>query len=248
MKNHNLLAEIVIGEGVTTYQVQGAVPVVVYIHGFRSNGRGTKAESLARCAHSAGFGFVSFDQHGCGSSKLPFHEFTISGALADVTEVVNHLAPAPVVLVGSSLGGVLGVAVAPLLGPRLHGMLLIAPAFGLLKHHFDRIPSDRLNDWQTQGTMTLHDEYSGCDYGLDYTFYQDAQRYRNPLTTRFGCPVVVVHGEKDELLPVEDSVQFAADIDSPQTSIFVVPEADHRANLALPLICRQVVHLCQIPP
>jgi len=249
--NHNDLVEISVPSGVhrlAVYRVAGTAPTVVYVHGFRSHGRGTKALALAQCARGADLGFVSFDQRGSGRSSGKFRDFTISGGLADLLAVLDYLAPAPVVLVGSSLGGVLAVAAVPQLGSRLAGLVLIAPAFGLLSHYFDGLASEQLAHWAETGVLTLRDEYGPDHYELGIEFYRDAQQYRAPAITRFPCPVVVMHGENDELLPVADSVAFAGRIEAPQVSLFIVPGGDHRLTDALPLLCSQLLRLCRTPP
>lgn len=248
MDNHDQITEFGLDTGthvIAGYRRPGAAPVCVYVHGFRSHARGTKATALGQCAAQAGFGFVGFDLRACGRSTGSFREFTISGAVQDLLAVTDYLAPEPLVVVGSSLGGVLAVAAAPRIGARLVGLLLIAPAFGLLSHYFDRLDPAQRRDWAQQGVLRLRDEYDGGEYELDYAFYRDAQRYRHPLTIRFDCPLVIVHGERDELLPVADSLAFAAEAEAKQTSIFVVPGADHRVNEALPLLCAQLTRLCR---
>lgn len=249
MHNHDQIAEFALDtrrHRIAGYRRAGAAPLCLYVHGFRSNAHGSKATALGQCASDAGFGYVAFDQAGCGHSGGRFRDFTISGALADLLAVTDFLAPARLVLLGSSLGGLLAVAAAPQLGARLAGLVLIAPAFGLLTHYFDRLPPARLAAWRRDGILRLADEYEGGEYELGYGFYQDAQAYRRPLTTRFDCPLVVIHGERDELLPVSDSVAFAAQAEARQVSLFVVPGADHRANDALPLMCAQMIRLCRL--
>jgi pimeloyl-ACP methyl ester carboxylesterase len=230
---------------IAAYHLQGTGPTVVYVHGFRSHGLGTKAKAFAQCVGDMGHAYMSFDQRGSGGSSGEFQDFTISGGLADLNAVLDYLAPEPVVLVGSSLGGVLAVAAAASRAARLQGMLLIAPAFGLLAHHFDAMSQAALADWAASGSATLWDEYEQRDYTLGYGFYQDAQQFRRPATNQFACPITVVHGEKDEILPVEDSLAFAGDIQAPQIKMFVVPHGDHRLNEAIPLMCSLLEGLCR---
>ena len=230
---------------IAAYYLKGTGPTVVYVHGFRSHGLGTKAKAFARCAGNLGNAYMSFDQRGSGGSRGAFQDFTISGGLADLIAVLDYLAPQPIVLVGSSLGGVLAVAAASSLGMRLKGLLLIAPAFGLLAHHFDGMSQAALADWAASGSATLWDEYEQRDYPLGYSFYQDAQQFRRPATNQFVCPITVVHGEQDEILPVEDSLAFAGSIQAPQVKMFVVPHGGHRLNEAIPLMCTLLEGLCR---
>ena len=112
---------------------EGRGPTVVWLGGFRSDMRATKAEALDRWAEQAGRAFVRFDYSGHGESTGAFEDGTISRWLEETVAVVEAFATGPFVLVGSSMGGWLALlATRELLrtsyARRPSGLVLIAPA------------------------------------------------------------------------------------------------------------------------
>src|SRR3954452_18782720 len=110
-----------------------AGPPVVWLGGFRSDMRSTKAEALDAWADANGRAFVRFDYSGHGDSTGVFAESTISRWLEDPLAVVGPSATEPPILVGSSMGGWLALLAArellrrdPARAPA--GLVLIAPA------------------------------------------------------------------------------------------------------------------------
>src|SRR3954452_3458737 len=81
----------------------GAGPMVVWLGGFRSDMRATKAEALDAWAASAGRGFLRFDYWGHGESGGRFEDATISDWLEDALCVLEYCVPDRPILVGSSM-------------------------------------------------------------------------------------------------------------------------------------------------
>ena len=93
-------------------RVDGSLPGVIFLHGFRSDRHGTKAEDLAAWCAETGRAFLRFDLAGHGDSGGAVEDFGIGDWLDDSRELIDALAPGPQVLVGSSLGGWLALLLA----------------------------------------------------------------------------------------------------------------------------------------
>ena len=100
----------------------GEGPPVIWLGGFRSDMRATKAEALADWALSHGRGFIRFDYAGHGESGSDFARWTLSDWRDNALAVIAAHCRQPPVLVGSSMGGwiallaarqLLGTALAP---------------------------------------------------------------------------------------------------------------------------------------
>ena len=83
----------------------GRGPAVLWLGGFRSDMRATKAEALDGWAERSGRAFLRFDYSGHGESGGVFEEGTLSRWLDDTLAVIDGFAAGPLVLVGSSMGG-----------------------------------------------------------------------------------------------------------------------------------------------
>jgi len=215
----------------------GRDPVTVFVHGFRSNAAGTKARALAAHAEQRDRAFVRFDMRGCGQSDGGFADFTLSGALADLEAVMTHLSPRPLLLVGSSLGGLLALQAARMYDTGLRGLMLIAPALHFVERVMGRLSDEDTARWRADGRFTFEDRYGEGPYKLGYAFYTDAQAYRNPPVPELECPVVILHGERDELLPAADSMELAQRLPAREVALEIIPGGDHRLTAAIPLMC-----------
>jgi len=225
------------GQAIHAVLHPGRDPVTVFVHGFRSNSAGTKALALAAHAEHQGRAFVRFDMRGCGQSDGEFADFTLSGALADLEAVLAHLSPRPVVLAGSSLGGLLSLQAARTHDTGLRGLMLIAPALHFVERVMDRLSEEDNARWRADGRFTFEDPYGEGPYTLGYSFYTDAQASRRPPLPELQCPVVILHGERDELLPAADSIELARHLRAREVALEIIPGGDHRLTAAIPLMC-----------
>ena len=91
---------------------------MVWLGGFRSDMRSTKAEALDAWADRAGRAFVRFDYSGHGESTGGFEDGTISRWLEDSARGASAPSRRAPVLVGSSMGGWLALLAARALAPR----------------------------------------------------------------------------------------------------------------------------------
>ena len=105
----------------------GQGPHVVFLGGFRSDMTGTKAAWLSDWAREKGRAFLRFDYSGHGDSEGQFEEGAITHWREDA-EAALDLAPGPVVLVGSSMGGWISLLIARANPERVAGLVTIAAA------------------------------------------------------------------------------------------------------------------------
>src|ERR1700761_401917 len=108
--NDNSLKFLDIGEGSDRRRIavrtqDGSAPGVVWLGGFKSDMKGTKAAALADWAASNARGFVRFDYSGHGESDGAFADGTIGRWLEESVAVFDAFCNGPQILVGSSMGG-----------------------------------------------------------------------------------------------------------------------------------------------
>ncbi len=219
----------------------GNGPIGVFVHGYRSDCDGSKAHALASHANQRRYSWVRFDLTGHGRSDGDFARFTITAALRDLQTVLEKLAPRPVVLVGSSLGGWLSVLAARRAPRRIREMLLIAPAFNFVQQILAEMPASELAQWRRDGVRGFSDPYQGTTYTLGNDIVDDVDRYdvlREPV--RLACPVTILHGRHDEVVPVANSVRFADQVRAPEIRLEVVAGGDHRLTSAIPRMCAEL--------
>ena len=84
---------------------EGKGPPVVWLGGFKSDMRATKATALDEWAEANGRAFLRFDYSGHGESGGAFEDGTISRWLEDALAVIERFVQERPILVGSSMGG-----------------------------------------------------------------------------------------------------------------------------------------------
>ena len=110
---------------------EGTGAPIVWLGGFRSDMRATKAEALAEWARANGRACLRFDYGGHGESDGDFGSFTLSDWLGDALAAIESQCRQRPILVGSSMGGWIALLAArKLFGTPLQpaGLVLIAPA------------------------------------------------------------------------------------------------------------------------
>jgi len=142
---------------------------VMFSHGKESGPWGRKITAMAELVKSLGLGAESVDYRG------------IDDPTARVERLIAAAAPigAPLVLVGSSMGGHVSAAAAARLRPR--GLFLLAPAF----------------------YMPGFEAYTPQDV---------------------ACPTAIVHGWRDDIVPVENSIRWARE----HAAALHLLDSDHR--------------------
>jgi pimeloyl-ACP methyl ester carboxylesterase len=84
---------------------QGSVPGLLWLGGFKSDMRGTKAEALDQWAKEHGRAITRFDYSGHGESGGDFARGTIGRWLEESLAVLEACCRGPQVAIGSSMGG-----------------------------------------------------------------------------------------------------------------------------------------------
>src|SRR5690349_17515960 len=90
----------------------GVSPGLVWLGGFKSDMRGTKALALDGWAAAQGRACVRFDYSGHGESGGSFTDGTIGRWLEESVAIFDRFCTGPQVVVGSSMGGWLALLLA----------------------------------------------------------------------------------------------------------------------------------------
>jgi hypothetical protein len=170
---------------------------MVYLHGFASSPRSSKASWFAARAEAAGIGFA------CPDLNAPaFETLTISRMLDQVEATIGGMPEGPIALVGSSLGALVALFAAErrgILEPGAHvvdRLVLLAPALDLvpsLERHFG---PERLALWAATGKLEVFHYGEEGLRTLGYTFFADARAY-DAFAVTTDTPTLVFQGRRD---------------------------------------------------
>jgi hypothetical protein len=132
-----------------------------------------------------------------------FTSMTVSRVLAHLQAVYAE----PVSVIGSSLGGYIGLlwAQQSLLVQKL---LLLAPAIAFPRAIAEWLGNQAIQQWQELGYYEFWHYETQKPIPLSYEFFKDAQSYTDQQFDR-AVPTVILHGRRDEVVPVQVSENFA---------------------------------------
>lgn len=187
----------------------GAAAGVVILHG-----AGSSKEShhdFARLLVAAGLAAMCFDQrgHGESGSALDARAGRDVARMADLLRERLGTPNAAVALRGSSMGGYLAIAAAE--QARARAVVAICPA-----------PAHLLRTGLTRHGFGFEADVDGLDAFLAEHDLQDA-------LDSLQVPVLLLHAEGDEQVPVESSRELAGHFRSPDSRLVVVPGGHHRS-------------------
>lgn len=190
------------------------MPALVYLHGFASGPDGAKGGHCRAWAGRRGIDFHAPDLN------LPsFEGLTVSAQVERVQALLAGLA-APPVVVGSSLGGLVAAA-AVQRGGVVRALVLLAPAFGFCHR---RIHGPEWATYRESGEMEVFHHALGRTQCLGPALLGDLPHWADDGTWRLRVPVTVLHGRRDESVPLCESEALAAR--SPGARLVVVDD-DH---------------------
>jgi uncharacterized protein len=189
---------------------------IVYLHGVADN-RGSSVGIAARFV-PMGFDVVAYDSRAHGESTgevctYGYYEKT------DLARVLDHLTHQPFIVMGTSMGGAVGLQAAAV-DPRIAGVIAIAPFSDLRTAARERAPffASRSN---------LEAAFQQAEATANFRVDDVSPVAAAP---RITVPVLLVHGDHDEETPHDHSVRILNALRGPKRLI-TVPGGGHREGL-----------------
>lgn len=219
----------------------GASSPVVWLGGFRSDMRATKAQALARWAAASGRAFLRFDYAGHGESAVrgesgdDFGRWTLSHWLEDAQAVIAAQCRQPPILVGSSMGGWIALLAARrLLGTPLSpaGLVLIAPAVDFSEDlMWAQMPEAVQQTILRDGVWMRASAYSPEPTPITRALIEDGRRHLLfGGEIRTGCPVHILQGMADPDVPWRHALKLVEHLSGDPVVLTLIKDGDHRLS------------------
>jgi pimeloyl-ACP methyl ester carboxylesterase len=206
-----------------------ATPGIVFLGGFRSEMTGTKASWLDDWARSRGRAYLRFDYSGHGASSGEFEEGCVGDWAEDAAEVLERLTEGPQVLVGSSMGGWIGLLLARRLPERIAALVGIAAAPDFTERMFREFSETQRRELESAGRVLLPSIYSNEPYAITRRLIEDGRQHMlldAPL--RLDCPVRLLQGTADADVEHLVALRLLDCIEGPDVRLILVKGSDHR--------------------
>jgi pimeloyl-ACP methyl ester carboxylesterase len=223
-------------------QREGAGPGLVWLGGFKSDMKGTKAAALDEWAVSHKRGFVRFDYSGHGESGGDFAHGTIGRWLEESLAVFTQICRGPQILVGSSMGGWMALLLVRELRRRVAagetsqasvaGLVLIAPAVDFTEElMWKRFPPDIKRAIEQNGGWERPSLYGDEPYLITKGLIEDGRQHLllgDMIET--GCPVRILQGVQDADVPWNHAMELVSRFARDDVVMTLVKDGDHRLS------------------
>lgn len=220
-------------------------PVVIFVHGFKGfkdwGSNPYVCESLARRGfYSIAFNFShnGTEGHGQEFTRLDrFEQNTFSREIAELLEVIDavegmrvpHFERVDSVhlgLIGHSRGG--GIAIH---GASREPAVRALAVWGSIAS-FDRYTARQKDQWRDDAYLETKNMRTGQDMRVGIGLLHDLELHRLELdiqtaVRRLGRPLLVVHGEQDLSVRIDDGQRIVAVADPDLTEFLPIPQTGH---------------------
>jgi pimeloyl-ACP methyl ester carboxylesterase len=178
------------------------IPRILYLHGFASGPRSTKGMGFDKHFAARGIAIERLDL------RVPsFEHLRLSQMIATTIAALGSDRDRAIVI-GSSLGGLTAARVAER-DPRVCALVLLAPAFQLIERWRGSLGPAAWDDWRTAGWRSVHDYTTNQPARVDYGFAEDVEAIDQGFPD-VRVPTLIMHGTRDDVVPVAGSHRFAA--------------------------------------
>jgi pimeloyl-ACP methyl ester carboxylesterase len=217
----------------------GGSPGLIWLGGFNSDMKGTKALALDAWAAEHGRGCVRFDYSGHGESGGAFLDGTIGRWLEESVAVYEQFCRGPQVAIGSSMGGWMALLLAREIARRasdqasLAGLVLIAPAPDFTEQlMWNGFSPEVREEIQTKGAWMRPSQYGdGAPYPITRALIEEG---RNHLllgsAIEVGCPVRILQGAQDPDVPWQHAFALAHRLPAEDVVLTMIQDGDHRLS------------------
>ena len=204
---------------------------VLYLHGFASSARSSKATFFASRFRELGVALHTPDLN-----EPDFSTLTVSRMATQVLAAIDGLARGPVALIGSSLGGFLAVHVALQRPAQVSHLVLLAPALDFGGNRMRALGGVGLDEWKRTNRLDVFHFGYGRVMPVHYELYADARRH-DLASAALTMPVQIFQGRRDDAVDPESVARWATA--RPNAELHMLDD-DHQLTASVGYIWEQM--------
>jgi len=203
-------------------------PIVILCHGFSTSKNSRTYVRLQEILNNHDISTFRFDFFGHGESEGKFEDITISEAVDDVLNAIKFLKElgySKMGLMGGSFGGLASIITAS----KTNDLFVLALKSPLSDYEGrEKVikNKDELENWREKG-YRYYISGDGRKLKLNYAFFEDSRNNNGyEAAKQIRMPTLIVHGDKDESVPVKQSKKLTSLIENCRLEI--IKKADHK--------------------
>lgn len=199
---------------------------IIFLGGFASDMTGTKASFLFDRCREKNISFLRFDYQGHGQSSGDFKNGTIGTWFNDACAILDQLTEGPQILIGSSMGGWIGLKLAVERPERVKAFVGIAAAPDFTEDLM------WLHLTEAQRSALERDGFiDGGHAPLTLNLVKEAREHlmlRAPIPV--SCPMRLLQGLNDRDVPWQHALRIAENVSGEDVRLTLIKEGDHRLS------------------
>ena len=209
---------------------------IVFLHGFMSDLEGEKPKIFLKFAKKNKLGFLGVEYSGHGKSSGEFTKGNISKWTNETKDIIkNIINKNDFILIGSSMGSWISLNLFRYFKNQIKGFLGIgsAPEF-LEKIMWKKFTKKMKNETIRKGIYNL--KHGGYEYPITYQLIKNGRKNKVlDKNINLKIPVTMVHGSKDDAVPVIYSKKVLKLFTKAQKKLLIIKNGDHSLSNKRPL-------------
>ena len=201
---------------------------VVFLHGFMSDLEGEKPKNFINFSKKYNLGFLALEYSGHGKSSGKFTNGNISKWSKQTHLLIKKIVKKNnFILIGSSMGAWISLNQFKFFKNQIKGFLGIGSAPEFLENLMWKKFTKKMKQ-ETQKKGIYHLKHGNYEYPITYQLIKDGRKNRvlnKPINIE--TRVTMVHGEKDEVVPVSYSKKVLKIFPKAQKKLIVIKNGDH---------------------
>jgi putative redox protein len=222
--------------GILHYPQSGnARGAVILCHGMESSKESEKLVFLGQALAQRDMLALRFDFACAGESSGEFENITYSGEVEDLKAAFLFMRTrytGKIAILGSSMGGTVALLFAAQ-NPEVASVVTVAAPLHPERFLWRLSTPEELQQWRDRGFTLYHGQR------INVSLLDDLERINVPdAAKRVSCPVLILHGDRDEVVPVEEAHELHRYIPGAK-KLSILQGGDHR--LSDPLVMNRAV-------
>ncbi|GMN53098.1 hypothetical protein TIFTF001_022232 [Ficus carica] len=209
----------------------GSVEIVILCHGFKAVKEHIIMTNVAGVLDKEGISAFRFDFAGNGESEGTFEYGNYKKEADDIHAVIEHF-NGENRIISAILGHSKGGNVVLLYASRYHDVrtvINVSGRYDLKRGIAERMGEDFMEKLKEKGYLDVKDKKENSRYRVTEESMMErlsTDMHAACLKIDKECRVLTIHGSADEIIPVEDALEFAKII--PNHKLCIVEGANHR--------------------
>ena len=201
---------------------------IVFLHGFMSDLNGKKPKSFLKFAKKNKLGFLALEYSGHGKSSGKFTKGNISKWTKETSILIKKIVKTnKIIFIGSSMGAWIALNQFKIFKKQIKGFLGIGSAPEFLENLMWKKFSKKMKA-ETIKNRIYNLKHGDYIYPITLQLIKDGRKNKvlNKIIN-YKINITMVHGQKDEVVPVSFSRKVLAIFSKAKKKLVVVKNGDH---------------------